>query len=105
MQVLNVRDGFVEQLADVVVMKRIDHIAALAMACDQPEMAQQAELVRHRRGFHADVLRQFADRARASMKPAEDAQSARRSESLHRVGDDLREAVVEFVGLGLEASV
>jgi hypothetical protein len=104
-QVLNVRDGFVEQLADVVVVQRIHHVPALAPAGDQPQMAQQAELVGDRRALHTDVLSQFADRARAGVKPSEDAQSARRSECLHRVGDDPREALVEFVGLALGSSV
>lgn len=102
---LDVRDGFIEQLADVVVMQRVHDVATLTSAPHQPEMPQEAELVGDRRGVHADVLREFTDRARASAQPAEDVQAARGRECLHRVGDDPGEALVELVGRVLPASV
>lgn len=102
---LDVCDRLIEQLADVLVVQRIDDLAALAPASHQPEMAQEAKLMGDGRGFHAYVPRQFAHRAGRGVKAAEDAQSTRRRECLHSVGDHLGKVLIQRVRLDLCVSV
>ena len=45
---LDVRDRLLEQLADVVVVEVVDDPSAVALPDDQPEVAQQAQLMGHR---------------------------------------------------------
>ena len=51
---LDVGDGLLQQLADVIVVQRVDDAPSVAVPGDQPEMAQQAQLVRDGRALHAD---------------------------------------------------
>src|SRR5690349_14003064 len=76
-EVLDVEDGLVEEVGDVRVVQRIDHPASLALADDQAEMPEDAQLVRHRRWLHSDRLGDLTDRARRIAQPAEDLQAAR----------------------------
>ena len=62
---LDVRDDLLEQVGDVVVVELVDDLAAVALAGDEPEVAQQPQLVRDRRALHADRLRELVDRRRA----------------------------------------
>ncbi len=39
-EVLGVKDGFVEQRRDVVIMQRIDHLAPGALSDNEAELAQ-----------------------------------------------------------------
>ena len=70
---LDVSDGFLEQLADVVVVQCVDDVAPLAVAGDQAEVAQQAQLVRDRGGLHPDGRCELGDSAGTGLQPAEDA--------------------------------
>ncbi len=52
---LGVEDGLVEQRGDVVVVQRVDDLAPDALADDQPEVTQQAQLVGDRRASISEV--------------------------------------------------
>ncbi len=71
-QVLDVVEGLVEEFGDVVVVEGVDDRAPLTFACDQSEVAQQAELVGAGGCFHADGFREVTDRARAFLEPGQD---------------------------------
>src|SRR3954462_13142816 len=90
-EVLDVRDGLLEQLADVVVVEVVDDAAAVAVPDDKAEVAQQPQLGRDRRRLHAGRLGELVHRARPGVQPAEDADAARCGERLHGLGDDAGE--------------
>jgi hypothetical protein len=73
-QVLDVVNRLVEQLSDVVVVKAVDNVAAVAVTGNQSERPQEPQLVRHRRLFHPDRRGQLADRARRLPEPGQDHQ-------------------------------
>jgi hypothetical protein len=60
-EVLGVVDGLVYELGHVVVVQRVDDVAAVALSVDEAEVAKEAELVGDGRLFHADGFRQLAD--------------------------------------------
>jgi hypothetical protein len=70
---LDVSDGLLEQLADVVVVQRVDDVASLAVTGDQAKMAQQPQLVRDRGRLHPDGGGELGHGARTGLQPAEDA--------------------------------
>lgn len=90
----NVGHCLMQQLAYMVVVQLIDHTAALPLPADKTKMAQQTQLMRNRRGLHADMPGQVANRARSSVEPTKDVEAAWRGECLHRVGNDSRESLV-----------
>lgn len=45
-QVLDVADGLLKELADMVVVQVVDDLAPLASTDDQPEMTEHAKLMR-----------------------------------------------------------
>jgi hypothetical protein len=49
LDVLGVRDGLLEQLADVVVVQVVDDASAVALADHESEMSQQTKLMGNRR--------------------------------------------------------
>ena len=102
---LDVRDGLFEQLADVVVVEVVDDPSAVALADDQPEVAQQPKLMRDRRRRHPHRLRELIDRAGAGVEAAQDPDSAGGGERLHRLSDHAREFGIEFCRVGLVSSV
>ena len=63
---LGMRDGLGEQYPHVVVMQRVDDLAALALAHHESQIAQHPQLLGDRGLTHLDVVRQLAHRARAS---------------------------------------
>ena len=84
------RDGLGQQRADVVVVERVDHLPAVALADDEPEVPKHPQLLGDRRLRHPEVAREIADRAGAGAKAAEDPHAARRRERLHRLRDRAR---------------
>jgi len=103
--VLHVRDCFLEQLSHVIVVQRVDDVASFTSAVDQAEVAKQAKLVRDRRALHPHIDSKLRDGARAVLQPAENPQPAGCRECLHRVCDDLGEAVVQLMRSALNVSV
>jgi hypothetical protein len=51
-KVLDVRDGLVEELADVVVVEGVDDVASFAVPGYEAEVPQQTKLMRDGRGLH-----------------------------------------------------
>ena len=101
-EVLGVRDRLGQQQAHVVVVQRVDHLAPLTLADDEPQVTEHAQLLGDGRLPHADGLGELADRTRAGRQPAEDPHPAGRRQRLHRlrhrargVGRDQRE--IKFV--------
>ena len=74
-QVLDVVDGLVEELGDVVVVEAVDDTTAVALPGDEAEGAQEAELVGDGGLFHADGGGEFGDRVRGVAQGGEDQQS------------------------------
>ena len=87
---LGVRDGLGQQRADVVVVQRIDHLPAVALADDEAEVPEHPQLLGDRRLGHLELVGELADRARAGAEAAEDPHAARRRERLHRLRDRAR---------------
>jgi hypothetical protein len=98
LDVLDVRHGLVEQVRHVVVVEVIDDPATLAVTDDEPEMAQDAQLMRDGGRLHRDGDRQLVDAERAGAKPPKDAHPTRCRERLHRVSYDRGDVLVELVG-------
>ena len=98
--VLDVVDGLVEQVGDVGVVERVDDGPSAAVADDEAEMAEDAELVGDGRLFHLDRVGELADGSRRFAEAAEDADTARRRERLHRLCDLACESGVELRGRG-----
>ena len=84
--VLDVGDDLFEQLGDVVVVELVDDLAPIALTGDQAKVAQQPQLVRDRGALHPDRAGDVVDRGRAGVQPREDAQAARRGQSLQPLG-------------------
>src|SRR5205085_2269148 len=82
-KVFDVIDGLVEQVGNVGVVKGVDDGAAASFADYKTEVAEYAELLRHRRPFHRHRLGELADRAWSLAEAAEDADAARGRERLH----------------------
>ena len=64
MRVLGVVQDLAEQLADVIVVQRIDDVPTVALACDEGEVAQDAQVVGDGVLLKAGCLSELADRAR-----------------------------------------
>ena len=84
---LDVVEGLVEEFGDVVVVEGVDDRAAVALAGDQAEVAQQAELVGAGGLFHADGVGEVGDRAGAFLEPGQDQQPGRGGQGLEGGGD------------------
>ena len=93
---LDVKDGLVEQFSDVRIVQCVDHVASMALADYQPEVAQLAQLVRDRRRLHRHGSRDLTDRARPIPQPTEDLDSTWRSQDLHALGDDSSQLVIDL---------
>lgn len=65
---LDVVEGPFQEFGDVVVVQGLDDRAALALAGDQAEVAQQAQLVGAGGLFHAGGVGEFGGRAGALLK-------------------------------------
>ena len=55
----------VNRARDVIVVQRVDHLAPIALAHDEAEVTQHAELLGDGRLPHPDLARELPDRARA----------------------------------------
>ena len=104
-QMLDVGDGLFEQLADMVVVKVIDHPAAVPTTNDEPEVAKQPQLLRYGRGLHADSHRKLVDRRWPHVQAPKDTQPTRRSERLHRLSDRPRKLRVEVRRITLNSTM
>src|SRR3954449_11105893 len=104
-EVLDVRDGLFEQLADVVVVEVVDDAATVAVPDDKSEVTEQPQLVRDCGRLHLHGLRELVHGARASLEPAEYADAAGRRERLHRLGDDASERGIQLVAATVRLSV
>ncbi len=62
---LSVRDSLTQESPDMIVVKRIDHLLAVALTNDQTQVTQHPQLVRNGGLAHPDLVRQLPDRARA----------------------------------------
>jgi hypothetical protein len=80
---LGVEHRFVEQRRDVVIVKCIDDLATSALADDEAELAQGAQLVRDSRGFHRDGVGEIPYRTGSLAQPSENANAAGGRERLH----------------------
>jgi hypothetical protein len=98
-QVLDVTDGLFEQLPHVVVVQVVDDLATLAATDDQPEMTQHPQLMRDRRGLHADGVGELADSLPAASQPTQDPHPAGGRQGLHGVRDRGGEVRVEAFGV------
>jgi len=92
----DVRDCLGEQHTDVVVVKGIDHVPALALADDEPEVAKHPKLLGDRGLFHPHGPCELADRARSRTQATQDSYPARRRQRLHRLGDHPSGIAVEI---------
>ena len=95
MDVLDVVDRLRDEVANMVVVQRVDDTVAVAATDHQTEMTQQPQLVRHRRLFQLHVACELGDRAGRHSQARKDADSARRRERLHRLRDLLGEINVD----------
>ena len=82
---LDMEDRLIEQVGDVRVVERVDDAPAAPLADNEPEVAQHAQLVRHRRAFHLNRQGEFVHGAGAFAEPRENPNPARRCERLHRL--------------------
>ncbi len=95
------RDSLVEQVGDMRVVQRVDDLATVPLADHETELAEEAELVRHRRLLHPDRSSKLTDRARRAAQPSEDQHAAGRRQGLHRVGNLPRRVRVEIPAAGV----
>ena len=93
--VLDVVDRLRDEIADMVVVQRVDDSVAVAPTGHQTQMTQQPQLVRNRRRFQLHVPREIGHRARRLSQPRENPHPARCSERLHRLGDFLGQTSVD----------
>ncbi len=80
---LDVPQRLVEQPGHVWVEQGIGGVAAVPAAHHQPEIPQDAQLMRDRRLGHRNCVSQLADRSGALAKAAQDAHPARRRQRAH----------------------
>ena len=95
MDVLDVVDRLSDEVANMVVVQRVDDTVAVAATGHETEMTKQPQLVRHRRLLQPDIACELGDRAGGLSQPRKDADSARRGERLHRLRDLLGEVNVD----------
>lgn len=88
--VLDVVYRLVEQASDVVVVEPIDGVPPSPLACDELEVAQQAELVRDGRLLHPHLAGELTNRARALAEPSQNPHAARSGKRLHCLGHAVR---------------
>lgn len=95
MDVLDVIDRLRDEIADMVVVQRIDDPVAVAPTGHETEMTQEPQLMRDRRLLQLHIPRQLGHRTRRLSQPRENPNPARRGESLHRLRDLFREIGVD----------
>ena len=83
---LDVVDGLFEENADMRVVQGVDRPAAGALAGDEPQVPQHAQLMGYGRLFHLDRHREFANRAGRLAQTRQDADTTWRRQRLHRLG-------------------
>ena len=88
-RVVDVVHGLREQHGDVVVVQLVDREPSISDAPDEPEMAQQAKLVRAERLLEPDARGKGTDRTRTVAQARKQAHAARGRERLHRLGHRL----------------
>jgi hypothetical protein len=81
--VIQVPEGFIEQRGDMGVEQPVDHLASTSVSGDQPKIAQDSQLVRHRRLFHPNFHAELTNRALAGTQTIEYPDPAGRRKSAH----------------------
>ncbi len=76
-----------EQVGDVVVVKAITDVATVAPADDEPQLAQDAKLLRNGARRHFDLVGELLDRSLSAQEREQQADSALSTEDLHADGD------------------
>ncbi len=102
---LDVGDRLLEELADVLVMERVDDAPPLPVTGHEPEVPEEPELVRHRGGLHGDRGRQGVHGTGAGMQTPEDPYPAGGGERLHRVREHADERLIQLVGCAALATM
>ena len=87
--------GLFEEDADVRVMERVENLAALTLADDEPEMAEHPQLMGDGRLLHPDRRREFPYRAGTLAETSEDAHTAWRRQRLHGLSNLARSVGVD----------
>ena len=76
-----------EQVGDVMVVETVVGVAAGATHGDEPELAQDAQLVGYGALLHPCGVRELFDAALAVEQRPQQTQAAGRAERAHRLGD------------------
>lgn len=91
----SVVDRLVKQLGHVVVVQSVSDAPAAAFAVNQAEIAQQPELVRHRRLLHSYRLSQVPDGCGRFSEAPQNEQATGRGKGLEGCSDRLRFSNIE----------
>lgn len=83
---LDVEEGLLQKLRDMIVVEGVDDGTAPALTGDEPKVAQQAELVGAGGGFHVHGFGEVADRAGPFLEAGQDVQPRRRGQGLEGGG-------------------
>jgi len=70
--VLDVVDRLRDEVADMIVVQRVDDAVAVAPPADEAKVTQDPQLVRHRRRLEMHIAGEIADRARRLPQPRQD---------------------------------
>ena len=87
LDVLDVVDRLRDQIADVLVMQRVDDALAVSPPPDEAKVAEQTQLMRNRRLLQLDLAGKLAHRAGRLAQPHKNSDPARRGERVHRLGN------------------
>ena len=87
MNVLDVVDRLGDEVAHMLVVQRINDAIAVAPPGDKAKVTEDPQLVRDRGRLELHTVGEIGDRARRVPQPRQDANPARSSERLHRLGD------------------
>ena len=71
-------------------MQGIDDLPPVSFSDDESEVPEHPQLLGDGRLLHLHLTRELADRARPGAQPAQDPNTARRRQGLHRLGDRAR---------------
>ena len=91
----DVVDRLGDEVAHMVVVQGVNDAVAVTPPADKAKMAEDAKLVRDRGRLELHTLGEIGDRARRLPQPRQDANPARRGQSLHRLGNLLSEIPVD----------
>jgi hypothetical protein len=93
--VLDVVDRLGDKVAHMIVMQGANDAVAVAPTGHKAKVAEDPKLVRDRGWLELHTVGEISDRARRLPQTRQDANPARSSERLHRLGDLLSEIPVD----------